>query len=220
MNAVPRPSGAEATREMLTALRLLAIKGNVPNADYQRWEAALAEPAAPSATATELLEIACRLISFTGEPGAWKHCSDGWISRAIDWRDRYEALDSGQAPAEAGPEVGKLAAIRGLLDEFSGSFYEVGEARNLIERIEQIAGSSRTASGIEPGGSASLLPADVVTVLDALCVAAEAGRDRAARAAYCPDCRASPADLCDTCLWRLRQADEYERLAAKLGGAS
>lgn len=38
------------------------------------------------------------------------------------------------------------------------------------------------------------------TVLDALDVAADAKRDRAAN---CPDCDASPAELCGTCEWRL-----------------
>jgi hypothetical protein len=45
----------------------------------------------------------------------------------------------------------------------------------------------------------------VATVLDALDVAAEYKRDRAAT---CADCEASPAELCGTCDWRLARADE------------
>jgi len=75
-----------------------------------------------------------------------------------------------------------------------------------------------------PGAPAMLTPEDRRTVLEALDVAAEYKRDRAAS---CPDCDASPAlavglrpaDLCGTCTWRLAQADGYGALAARLGGA-
>ena len=65
-------------------------------------------------------------------------------------------------------------------------------------------------------GRTGLAPAQLATVLDALDVAADYKRDRAA---VCGDCDASPADLCDTCAWRLRMADEYDALAAELIGA-
>jgi hypothetical protein len=54
------------------------------------------------------------------------------------------------------------------------------------------------------------------TVLDALDVAADYKRDRAAT---CPDCEASPAELCGTCEWRLAHADEYDALAETLRGS-
>ena len=62
-------------------------------------------------------------------------------------------------------------------------------------------------------GRNGLAPAQLATVLDALDVAADYKRDRAA---VCGDCDASPADLCDTCAWRLRQAEEYDALAVTL----
>ena len=51
------------------------------------------------------------------------------------------------------------------------------------------------------------------TVLDALDVAADTKRDRAAN---CPDCKASPARLCSTCEWRLARAEAYDALAETL----
>lgn len=65
--------------------------------------------------------------------------------------------------------------------------------------------------------SAKLTRRQLATVLDALDVAAEYKRDRAAT---CPDCDADPSDLCTTCAWRLQLADEYDALAARLGHAS
>jgi hypothetical protein len=49
-------------------------------------------------------------------------------------------------------------------------------------------------------GARLLTAADTRTVLDALDVAADCKRDRVAN---CPDCDASPADLCGTYEWRL-----------------
>ena len=63
-------------------------------------------------------------------------------------------------------------------------------------------------------GGAFLTPADLRTVLDALDVAADYKRDRAAN---CPDCDADPSDLCGTCSWRLHLADGYNALARRLG---
>ena len=62
-------------------------------------------------------------------------------------------------------------------------------------------------------GHTVLTPAQVATVLDALDVAADAKRDRAAN---CPDCEASPAELCGTCEWRLARAEGYDALAEAL----
>ena len=61
--------------------------------------------------------------------------------------------------------------------------------------------------------SAPLDPGQLGTILDALDVAADYKRGRAAN---CPDCDASPADLCTTCEWRLARADEYDALAGAL----
>jgi hypothetical protein len=108
---------------------------------------------------------------------------------------------------------GRLAAIRGVLSEFD---WDSGDRQAALERIEQIAAASRTASGTEPGGSATITQADLRTMLDALEVAADYKRDRAAS---CPDCDASPEDLCGTCESRLARAGEYDALAARIGRA-
>lgn len=60
---------------------------------------------------------------------------------------------------------------------------------------------------------APLTPAQLSTIQDALDVAADAKRDRAAN---CPDCEASPAELCGTCEWRLARAEGYDALAEAL----
>ena len=54
---------------------------------------------------------------------------------------------------------------------------------------------------------------DHATVLDALDTASECLRDIAAN---CPDCDASPADLCDSCDSRLARAAGFDRLAETL----
>jgi hypothetical protein len=59
-------------------------------------------------------------------------------------------------------------------------------------------------------GNIDLTPEQLRTVLDALNVAADYKRDRAAT---CPDCA---ADVCGTCAWRLHLADEYDALAETL----
>ena len=52
-------------------------------------------------------------------------------------------------------------------------------------------------------------------MLDALEVAAEY---KPGRVATCPDCDASPAELCGTCEYRLSRAEEYDALAEVLRG--
>jgi hypothetical protein len=71
--------------------------------------------------------------------------------------------------------------------------------------------------GSIPAGPVSVGTDDLRTVLDALDVAADYKRDRAAS---CPDYDAHLADLCGTCEWRLHLADEYDALARRLGGES
>lgn len=148
--------------------------------------------------------------------GAYDERIIGWLA---GWPPSTVAVICGllgrARQATAGPEGGKLAAIRGLLDAFD---WEVGEARKLIERIEQIAGSSRTGSGIEPGGAGYLTPADLGTVRGALADAAVLLSQRAL--SPCDGCTASPGDLCEPHSGDLAQADAYRSLAAKLGGAS
>lgn len=68
-----------------------------------------------------------------------------------------------------GPEGGRLAAIRGVLDAFD---WEHDDRQLALERIEQIAGGSRTASGTDPGGTTTIILADLPTVLGALAAAA------------------------------------------------
>ena len=64
-------------------------------------------------------------------------------------------------------------------------------------------------------GGVYLTAADLATVLDALDVAADYKRDRVAN---CPDCDASPTDLCDTCEHWLAVADAYDALTRRLEG--
>jgi hypothetical protein len=70
-----------------------------------------------------------------------------------------EVADSPAAAPE--PEPGKLGAIRAVLDAFDWEHYDRQYA---LERIEQIADGSRTASGAEPGGGAYVTPADLQTL--------------------------------------------------------
>ena len=53
------------------------------------------------------------------------------------------------------------------------------------------------------------------TMLDALDVAADYKRDRAAG---CPDCPHTEGGVCGTCEWRLARAAEYDALAEALRG--
>lgn len=109
-------------------------------------------------------------------------------------------------------EPGKLAGIRAVLERFD---WERDDRQLALERIEQIATGSRTASGPELEGGAYVTKDDLRTVLDTLDVAADYKRDRAAN---CPDCDTSPADLCGTCEYRLQAADTYDALAERVTG--
>jgi hypothetical protein len=132
----------------------------------------------------------------------------GLVPNGREQVERWElALSDGE------PGLGRLAAIRGVLEFFD---WETGDRQYALEKVEQIAIGTRTESGIEADGSAYLSPADRETVRSALDDGAEYKR---ARAATCADCDADPADLCSTCSWRLHLADEYDRLGVVLGGA-
>jgi hypothetical protein len=73
----------------------------------------------------------------------------------------------------------------------------------------------RDATGIEPGGSATLMPADITRVLGALADAEAFRRKRAE--AWCAGCETSAAGACSDHLDDLDAADAYRDLAAKLG---
>jgi hypothetical protein len=82
---------------------------------------------------------------------------------------------------------------------------ELAETRRQLGQVlAAVAGQAPPATG-----------AQLVTVLDALEVAADDKRDRAAT---CPDCEAHPAELCGTCEYRLAAADDYDALAETLRG--
>jgi hypothetical protein len=72
------------------------------------------------------------------------------------------------------------------------------------------------AGWVTRAAAGRLTEAQRSTVLDALDVAADTKRDTAAT---CPDCDASPAELCSTCEWRLARAEAYDALAETLRGS-
>jgi hypothetical protein len=61
-----------------------------------------------------------------------------------------------------------------------------------------------------------LTQAEISVMLDALSAAADYKRERVAG---CPDCERTAESQCGTCSWRLAQADGYDALATKIGGA-
>ena len=67
----------------------------------------------------------------------------------------------------------------------------------------------------ETAAEAMAHPAVLATVLDALDVAADELRDRAAN---CGDCSAHPAELCGTCESRLSRAEGWDEVAGTLRG--
>lgn len=81
---------------------------------------------------------------------------------------------------------------------------ECAELRRLLGQMLDVVDEATT-----------LTPADLRTVRDALDVAADTKRDSAAN---CPDCPHTEGGLCTTCDSRLTRADEYDNLAARLGG--
>lgn len=106
---------------------------------------------------------------------------------------------AGIAP-EREPESGRLAAIIGVVeavDETGDAITVLGDALTALEKIEQIAITSRVATGIDPGGQAVILPDDLVTVRQA---------------------------LADAIWYRAQSSDSatagaYEALAGRIGGA-
>lgn len=114
---------------------------------------------------------------------------------AVNWADLTGALD------EAGVELG--AFDRSIIGWLAG--WEPA----IVAVISGLIGRARHAG---------LTAADRRTVLAALDVAADAKRDAAER---CADCDGEPdGGLCGTCEGRLAQADEFDALAERIGGAS
>jgi hypothetical protein len=66
------------------------------------------------------------------------------------------------------PESGKLAAIIGVLDALDAEGGDAEDAMRALGKIEQIAATSRVATGIDIGGQAVIMPADLVTLRQAL----------------------------------------------------
>jgi hypothetical protein len=80
---------------------------------------------------------------------------------------------------------------------------ECAELRRLLGQVLDVIGEAAVIPG---AGRAAI-------VLAALGDASDGIRERAA---HCPDCTASPADLCDETAGQLSRADAYDRLAATL----
>ena len=108
-------------------------------------------------------------------------------------------------------DSGRLAAILGVLDAFD---WETGDRQAALEKIEQIAITSRVATGVDIGGSAVILPGDLVTLRQALGDALMFRDQRTA--GWCPSCR-SADDMCPACVTDFVAISEYEALAAVLG---
>jgi hypothetical protein len=110
------------------------------------------------------------------------------------------------------PEPVRLAAIRALLQAFD---WERDDRQYALERIERIATGELTASGFELAGGAYLTAADTRTALGALADAVEFLEHRAGQS--CPDCEASPVELCGDHAADLEAAGAYRALTRVLG---
>ena len=118
-------------------------------------------------------------------------------SRSEPWRDGNRRLMEDACTA-AGVELGAWDhRILLWLANYESSTCAV--IAGLMTRVHQ--------------ASAALTASQLATVLDALDVATDYKRDRAAT---CPDCESSLAELCGTCEWRLARADGSDALAGAL----
>lgn len=90
----------------------------------------------------------------------------------------------------------------------------LGQVLDVVDEAALLAADDSTGTWLD--GSATVAPADLATVLDALHVAADHKRDLAA---HCSECEIRPEGLCPTCETRLDRADEYGKLAQLLGGS-
>jgi len=89
----------------------------------------------------------------------------------------------------------------------------------LIRRAAATAHRLTADGGADAGPAAwrvMMPPKDKRLVLEALDLAADYKRDRAAT---CSDCDSGPADLCGHCEARLARAADFDAIAARLGGA-
>jgi hypothetical protein len=94
----------------------------------------------------------------------------------------------------------------------------VREAAELRRQLGQVlAAIADGTTALRRNGSASLSPADVVTVLGALDHAADALADRAAQ--HCDDCVRHPSGACESHVDDLDQAAEYKAVSGRLGDA-
>jgi hypothetical protein len=126
------------------------------------------------------------------------------------------------AAFDADPGPGKMTPhnLAMLMDVCADAGVTVGAFDSRI--LAWLAGWEPSTCAVVAGlitrahaGSNGLTPAQLATVLDALDVAADYKRDRVAT---CPDCEASPAELCGTCEWRLTAAEGFDALAVVLRG--
>jgi hypothetical protein len=130
-----------------------------------------------------------------------------------DW-DQEHAAEPAAAEAEV-RDGARLAAIRATLAELGGVGSIAGKLlAEAIERIDQLANSSRTASGIEPDGSVHITVRDVPLVVAGLADAADLLEHRAGQ--FCPGCEKHPAELCEEHAADLGHADAYRTMLAKL----
>lgn len=143
-------------------------------------------------------------------------------------------------PFETSAEAMAHPAVRAIYDAMHASLRRgVGEEKNLclLEGACEAAGLTlggydrrilRWLAGWEAqicavvaglitrAAGHALIAEQRATILDALEVAADELRDRAAN---CGDCNAHPAELCTTCESRLSRAEGFDRAALALGGA-
>lgn len=140
-----------------------------------------AELSARITAATAVLADFKRETDAYLDKGARRPDFDGWA-----WRLQLElqmvlarlADEPAAGPNLALAEASKLAAIRDVLARFD---WGTDDRQLALERIDQIAGATRTASGPELSGGAYISPQDLGAVLGALQTAAEStGPDTAA----------------------------------------
>lgn len=104
-----------------------------------------------------------------------------------------------------------------LGDELASRQAIADAALGQLRELAWQAGLPLGATIALPGESALLSAADLAVVLDALADGAALRQERAAWP--CPACATHPAGACDVHLDDLDQADIYQVLAARLGGA-
>ncbi len=102
-------------------------------------------------------------------------------------------------------------------DWSSWAFRLVSAVSSLLDVIGEQPETLKEARGALLGPAVTLDEDQAATVLSALEDASEHIRERAAN---CPECMASPADLCDGCSDRLNRAGAYDALAGTLREAT